>query len=736
MARKLVAVAFAVPLAISGVAVLGSGAALAADEPIHTDLPCHELVMPADPDATPETVNLFQNMYYNAEDMFMYGRQDDQSYNNTNSWGGTKNKTYGTSYTYQRIQRYPPIVGYDLGHLELKNDNRDWGVLTAAQRSPAYAQSNVDAGTGATSPKWVYGNNVNNTRFDDIMYFTQEHSSWGGIPMIALHQLNPVTHGVYNYNVYKPGRWAGHPGTAASMVLPGGELNHRYQSWLDSYVDWNTELTAANGGTPVPLLWRIYHEHSGDWFWWGIDDMERGWRPVEIDEFTELWKYTVEYLQDAGVHNFLYTVSPDRSRTGEPSYLMNELVGNPDLKALLDLYIDSRATGTQSWAAGTRTTAKAQLQAQYDLANSPGFDSTHVKWNDQIFVNFQGIPLDLNPTTGARIMTGASPEFDAWFVVDPVTGTSKFEDYFWNKWTEGFAGPDYVDVYGLDNYWENNTTGHNYHPYNSQGAKLQMQFRSSLNTIAKHARQDGKISGLAEGGFTAANLIPWLVDYDGTDFPYLKYVSFYVAWVGPQFQDTNLALARDHNAFRWIVDPARATIPNMLPDWKNMKVGCWLQKGDIDVELEVPEYLGGLGIEFTDSSMSLGTVGLSADKVFWEGSGFLPAIVIEDMRAADPSLGWDATITAGDVVIGPGSLDGKAFGIVPEVISSAWGQTVTAGLPKEAWFEGFKTPGTNLATAAAGASRGVAELGGEITFRAPSTSPAGSYSGVFSVTIL
>jgi len=159
-------------------------------------------------------------------------------------------------------------------------------------------------------------------------------------------------------------------------------------------------------------------------------------------------------------------------------------------------------------------------------------------------------------------------------------------------------------------------------------------------------------------------------------------------------------------------------------------------EGDINVDLEIPEYLGGLGLEFSSNTMSLGTVGLSTDKAFWEGAGALPAIAIEDMRAADPSLGWDATITAGDWVIGPGNVDGKAFGIEPAVLSAAYGQTLTAGAPVEAWFEGFKTPGTDLASAAAGASRGLASVGGDVSFRVPSTVPAGSYSGVFSVTLL
>jgi len=759
IARKWVAVAFAVPLLACGTVALSSTAALAEDDVVNTGLPCQDLVMPIDKDATAETVNLFQNMYYTAGDIFLYGRHQDQANNRYQTWTAV-NHNYGVSATYggygsgatgtPALNRYPAVFGWQMGHYELKNDVADWGTAQGTGRPPAYRNSMIDAQSGTTSAKMTitgndgYPTSTDGLRWTDQVFYIAQEYSWGGITTLSVHQVNPVTYGVYDYNLYKPGTWAGHStGTAASMVLPGGELNARYQSWLDSYIDFNDDLTAANGGDPIPILLRPYHEHSGDWFWWGIDDMERGWRPAQIDEYVELWQYTVDYFRDHGVHNFLYVISPDRSRMGEPSYLLSDLKDNPDLKDLIDKYIDTRgaAPGTV-WNAATRTTAHTQLATQWAFVSDPGFDSSHEKWNEPIFVNFQAVPLDLDPVTGARLI-GTSTEFDSWFVRDPLTGWSKFEEMFKEKWFEGFPGADYVDVYGFDNYWENGN-GHTYHPYNSQVAKIEEMFAASLNVIGRLAREDGKIIAMAESGLSSAVVINQIINGNpargfDTKYPYVKYTSYNLAWVLNQFPDTSALQALNHPSFRWILgpdDPNFATAERLLADWHHTPVGCFLQEGDIDVELNVPEYLGGLGLEFSSNSMSLTDVGLSTDKAFWEGAGALPAITIEDMRAADPSLGWDATITAGDWVIGPGNVDGKAFGIAPAIISAAYGQTLTAGDPVEAWFEGFKAPGTDLASAAAGASRGVAEVGGDVSFRAPSTVPAGSYSGVFSVTLL
>ncbi|MDR1426430.1 MAG: glycoside hydrolase family 26 protein [Bifidobacteriaceae bacterium] len=157
--------------------------------------------------------------------------------------------------------------------------------------------------------------------------------------------------------------------------------------------------------------------------------------------------------------------------------------------------------------------------------------------------------------------------------------------------------------------------------------------------------------------------------------------------------------------------------------------------GDIEVNLEIPAFAGGLAVGFSSVSMSLSDAALSADKAWIVGSGVLPAVEVEDTRPG-ASVGWDATIAAGDFLSGPQQVDGKALGIAPAVVSTAEGQTVTPGAAVAAWTEGFKSPGTQFGSSPAGASRGVASLGGTLAYKVPADVAPGSYSGVLSVTVL
>jgi len=57
-------------------------------------------------------------------------------------------------------------------------------------------------------------------------------------------------------------------------------------------------------GETFPVVFRMYHEHTGGWFWWGS-------KQCTPDEYNQLYRMTVSYLRDVkGVHNILYAFSP------------------------------------------------------------------------------------------------------------------------------------------------------------------------------------------------------------------------------------------------------------------------------------------------------------------------------------------------------------------------------------------------------------------------------------------
>lgn len=92
---------------------------------------------------------------------------------------------------------------------------------------------------------------------------------------------------------------------AVSSILPGGEKNEIYTRNLRALADFFKSLLGSDGSL-IPVIFRPFHEHTGDWFWWGADY-------CTPEEYIALWQYTVNYLRDEqGVHNIIYAYSPDR----------------------------------------------------------------------------------------------------------------------------------------------------------------------------------------------------------------------------------------------------------------------------------------------------------------------------------------------------------------------------------------------------------------------------------------
>jgi mannan endo-1,4-beta-mannosidase len=104
----------------------------------------------------------------------------------------------------------------------------------------------------------------------------------------------------------KPTAWDVSSDKVVASILPGGENHALYNSWLDKLSVFFAGLRDEKG-IAIPFIFRPYHEHSGNFFWWGT--------PLATDEqYAGLWRYTVEYLRDKkGFHNILYAYNTDRT---------------------------------------------------------------------------------------------------------------------------------------------------------------------------------------------------------------------------------------------------------------------------------------------------------------------------------------------------------------------------------------------------------------------------------------
>lgn len=214
---------------------------------------CAPLVAePIDPAATPETRALFQLLNAVRGKQLLFGHQHSTEYGI--GWTATGTEDSDVKRT---TGDYPAVYGWDFF------DPR---------------QSTADAAPTAMRAQVLAAH------------------ARGGINTFCWHYGNPVSGG----NIYDTTR-------AVPALLPGGEKHARFREDLDAIADFFLRLRDESGAL-IPVIFRPWHEHNGDWFWWGVP------HHCSPEEFAALWRFTVDYLRvEKGVHNLLYAWSPNWS---------------------------------------------------------------------------------------------------------------------------------------------------------------------------------------------------------------------------------------------------------------------------------------------------------------------------------------------------------------------------------------------------------------------------------------
>jgi mannan endo-1,4-beta-mannosidase len=204
----------------------------------------------ADPQADSAVQQLSSRLYKLMQHGVMFGHQDDMAY------GVGWKYVHGRSDVRSVCGDGPAVYGWDLGHLELGN-----------------------------------ACNLDSVPFDSLRAYIRAVHEQGGINTISWHGNNPVTGGS-----------AWDTSLAVTAILPGGGSYAAYTAWLDKLAAFMQSLKAANG-TPIPVIFRPFHEHTGSWFWWGQHQ-------CTATEFRTLWQFTVNYLgMQKHVHNLLFAYS-------------------------------------------------------------------------------------------------------------------------------------------------------------------------------------------------------------------------------------------------------------------------------------------------------------------------------------------------------------------------------------------------------------------------------------------
>ena len=79
-----------------------------------------------------------------------------------------------------------------------------------------------------------------------------------------------------------------------------GKANAQWLSYLDTISDFLEEIY------PIPVVFRLFHEMTGWWYWWGT-------HTCATEDFIDAWQYTVDYLKETkGNDNLLMFYATSR----------------------------------------------------------------------------------------------------------------------------------------------------------------------------------------------------------------------------------------------------------------------------------------------------------------------------------------------------------------------------------------------------------------------------------------
>ncbi|MFR9644930.1 MAG: glycosyl hydrolase [Rikenellaceae bacterium] len=180
----------------------------------------------------------------------MLGHQDATVYGH--SWKYESDR----SDVYDIVGDHPAVIGWDIGDIEFAHDN-----------------------------------NLDGVPFDIMRSEIAKQHERGGINTISWHAYNPVGGTA----------WDEGEGMVTS-ILEGGEHFEMFQTRLDRVAEFLSSLRDSNGEL-IPIIFRPWHEHNGNWFWWG-----EKWCTHE--EYRQLWDMTYKYMQQRGLDNLVWCYMP------------------------------------------------------------------------------------------------------------------------------------------------------------------------------------------------------------------------------------------------------------------------------------------------------------------------------------------------------------------------------------------------------------------------------------------
>ncbi|MDE6269747.1 MAG: glycoside hydrolase family 26 protein [Muribaculaceae bacterium] len=264
----------------------------------------HKTTETVDSSATPAAALLERLHKAVADSAVYFGHHDDTAYGH--DWRYVE----GRSDVLETAGKYPGLMNWDLGLIEYGDSAELDGVP-----------------------------------FDFIRQEVRKQNARGGINSFSWHVRNPKSGG---------DAWDVSMEPVHEIVVPGTAMNDTLRAWIGRAADFIGSLTDEQGQR-IPVLFRPWHEHHGNWFWWGR-------KYSTVDEHKALWKLTRDVFDEHGIDNVVWVYSYDLADdSGEtearyPGHEFVDVVG-------ADAYHGGGEAGTEYY----RATVRQRMQALQDL---------------------------------------------------------------------------------------------------------------------------------------------------------------------------------------------------------------------------------------------------------------------------------------------------------------------------------------------------------------------------------
>ena len=236
------------------------------------------------------------------------------------------------------------------------------------------------------------------------------------------------------------------PDNPVEQVLPGGPEHDNLKAYLDRVADWASQYVDDDGRL-IPVVYRPWHEHNGDWFWWTTSNATEG-------EFRELFRFTVHYLRDVkGVSNFLYAFSPNGHFENEEEYLY-AYPGDEYVDLLgVDVYWDV-PQGNPDWLDQLVRDLRIAVTYAERTGKIAALTETGIRWDASNGLKLAGAEYatDWFTTMQTRIMADPVARGIAYVLVWRNGGTNHFWVPFKGHRVHGDHEmlPDFVRYYNRD----------------------------------------------------------------------------------------------------------------------------------------------------------------------------------------------------------------------------------------------------------------------------------------------